>query len=73
VFPEVSFSTALLRTEAIRGSVVVNEKMAEIRDEIGEELFRRIIQANEMDLVLYDFAKSQLEEGNSGMRSASFF
>ena len=71
VFPEVSFSTALLRTEAIRGNVVVDEEMAEIRDEIGEELFRRIIHANEMDLVLYDFAKSQLLGGQTGMPSAS--
>ncbi len=71
VFPEISFSKSLSRSVMVLGKELVDEKMADIKDQIGSEYFGKIIHANNLDLVLYEFAKCQLRSVTAGIKSVA--
>lgn len=64
-FPEIKFEAVILNASERRGATV-SEKIDRLKAEVGEYLYKRIIDNNALDLRLYNFAKKRFIELNRG-------
>ena len=57
LFPSLSFSPVMLNASPHEAGTEANA-IERTRADLGDKLFRRLCEANELDLALYEFARS---------------